>query len=758
MKVFIILFLTAIAVVQGVTIYSNNFNSGYSGCVTTGTASLVTSPRIGTSGNSVKLPLRSTVSCAVSTVGYSSISLTVNLAASSLESGTDYCVAEYSLNKGASYIPILRLIDGQDTSTWFNFNLNLPSTAENNAVFMVRYRTGGDASGDNCYGEDITVTGTSNSFPPAPPPVMQTTYDTLSGSGAVTRTLLTYTQLTSGSQISGPVDNSAFVVPATAAHPTNYFQGPLETIDQDTVGSRSVVVDLYNYLSAPERDNMPKLYFDYLSHGSHFIPVLRSYQLPSHPFWEFISGPGRVWNENSDNGYSRVSIPFTITQKNSNCVHNGAMTFLFKNAANGVDISLISKGYYQITQETCQYFKANFWGTLTISAVTATISSASTVRSNYEAEVANRLPVKDISQLAVDFPGTNYALIGSEQTTGHMTAFGVEVDGTLYRGGFQTRFGIYPFKDVLVLPSYSTYKSYGTELAALRIQQKYPGTDIFNNFISNRVPSCPTSKWSDVKISHCLDMGTGNYGLAGYESDEGSVAMTNDYFLRETQLEKLSFACNKYARKATPGTFWVYHTPDNYLAGVALRQAISVLEPATGTLDNFLTNDVFIPLKLNPLTYHNKVTYDAVSQEFMAYGNYQTLDDMAKIGRLFNSQEGKINAVQTLDYARLKRALQRDGANPGLTINIPGSSYSNRYGQAFWAVSGVYNGLYDSQMANCGGTYESYMSGFGGIAIVPLKSKLNYMFVSDDSIYSMDITMRELALHVRQPCLTTYSP
>ncbi len=737
------------------TIFSDTFDSGTSGWTLTGTATTTTSPRLGASGNSVKLPLRSTVSRVISTTGYGGISVTMNMAASSLESGIDRCVAEYSVNKGASYIPLLTLLDGQDNSVFNSVTFALPASADNNPNFAIRYRASGDAGGDYCYGETVTVTGTAASFPSPPAPVMATTYDSLAGTGNVTRTLLTYAQLTGGSQIAGPVDSAAFDLPVDAANPTNYFQGPLESLDQATIGSATSVRDDYSYLAAPERSHLPKLYFEFISHGSHMVPVARTYQQPEHPFWEFVAQPGRVWNEASDNGYSRVSMPFALTQKNANCVHNGEMTFLFKTAADGQSIASISKAYYQIVQETCLYFKANFWGTMTVSATTSTVNNAPTIRASYENEVANRLPVKDIAQLAVDFPGTNTALIGSEQTAAHRTAFGVVVDNTLYRGGFQTRYGTYGFKDVMALPSYSTSKAFMDSFGAMRIAQKYPALNFYANSIASRVPSCPSATWGDVSISNALDMATGNYGLAGYEADEGSIAMTNDYFLRETQAEKLNFACTKYARKATPGTFWNYHTPDHYLTAVAERQAISVQEPATGTLAQFLTNEIYAPLNLSPLTAGPKTTYDSVAQEWGAYGEILTLDDFAKLAKFANGDEGIINGVQVLDYARLKQALQRDSANQGLVVTVPNNNFPHRYKAGFWSID-VYGGAYPA--TNCNGPHEPYMSGYGGIGAALLKSKLNYIFASDNAEYAMDTTLNELAAHVRAPCATTYRP
>src|SRR3546814_20214925 len=81
------------------------------------------------------------------------------------------------------------------------------------------------------------------------------------------------------------------------------------------------------------------------------LPVRRDSVPGSHPHWEYVLSPGRVWDEAGDNGYSRVALPFALQQKNANCMHNGVLTFLFK------DDGSVSKVAYQIASETCLYFK-----------------------------------------------------------------------------------------------------------------------------------------------------------------------------------------------------------------------------------------------------------------------------------------------------------------------------------------------------------------------------------------------------------------
>ena len=57
-----------------------------------------------------------------------------------------------------------------------------------------------------------------------------------------------------------------------------------------------------------------------------------------------------------------------------------------------------------------------------------------------------------------------------------MTVFGVALDGTHYVGGCKTRYGVYPYCDVLDLPSYSVAKSVAGAVGLMRLEKKYAGT------------------------------------------------------------------------------------------------------------------------------------------------------------------------------------------------------------------------------------------------------------------------------------------
>src|SRR3546814_12265440 len=94
--------------------------------------------------------------------------------------------------------------------------------------------------------------------------------------------------------------------------------------------------------------------------------------------------PGRVWDEAGDNGYSRVALPFALQPKNANCMHNGVLTFLFK------DDGSVSKVAYQIASEPCLYFTADLWGMLAAGYTPAPLPDAAAMAPDQPAAMGDR--------------------------------------------------------------------------------------------------------------------------------------------------------------------------------------------------------------------------------------------------------------------------------------------------------------------------------------------------------------------------------
>ncbi len=546
-------------------------------------------------------------------------------------------------------------------------------------------------------------------------------FDPLTGNGAVSRTLLTYNTLMTGSDPGSRVDLSAYAVPANAAQPDHVFEGSIEMFGEASGGGFAEIKDTFRYTGSADttRKHLPEFNFEFVQTGTHLFPVERGTMTDSHPEWEYILESGRVWKENSDNGYSRASIPFALHQKNANCTHNGVMTFLFK--ADGSS----SRVVYQIASETCFYYKVDMWGSLAATYSPGAVSNANGLRADYQGEVNGRMPVKPIAALATDYPGSNPSQFGSSTETdpAHVSLFGFIIDGTHYTGGCQTRYGSYPYCNNLILPSYSTAKSIFAGLALMRMELKYPGFS--GNTIAPRVPNCAANgNWGDVNYGHVIDMATGNYGSALYMSDEGATH-TNGLFLVEDHASKISYSCTQYSRKVSPGTKWVYHTSDTYILGTAMNAHLKSLEGSTKDIfSDILVGELLGPIGTSPTSHVMRRTYDSVQQPFTGWGLTFLRDDVAKITNFMNVDDGKLNGTQMVNAAQLNAALQRTPSDRGLD---PLANF--KYNNGMWAHE------IKSNLGCSSDTWVPFMSGYGGITVLMLPNDTTYYMFSDNDTY-----------------------
>jgi len=716
-------------------IYFTNFNSGYAdwtATTPTGGISLVTSPVI--SGSAVHILNTGNITRTVSTVGYYGISVTSNLAASLLETN-DWCYVEY--NTGSGWFVMQQKTDGQDNSVYSSVTVNNIAGADNNANFQIRYR-GQDSTADHCYAEDITVSGTLGSAPtdtplpptstpgptPTPLPGGSVPGDPLTGSGAVTRTLLTYSDLTTGSS-TAPVDDSAFALPANAAMPDYLFEGRLELLNEATSGGFTEIRDdfLYTNNNDSPRKHLPEFSFEFVQNGSHLIPAQQGLVYTGHSNWNIIIGPGRAWKENSDNGYSRAAFPFALVQRNANCTHNGVMTFLFNSNS-------ISKVRYQVTQETCVYFKFNNWGQLNGTYTPYAVTNSATLKANHATEVGNRLPTKPISALASDFPGSgvDVSQFGSGITAQHMTFYGVIINGTNYVSGCTTRFGTYAFCENMRAPSYSTAKSAFASVALMRLGQKY-GTGVYNLLIKDYVPeySAAPGTWTTVNFNHTIDMATGNYRLAGYESDEAGSYMET-FFLAEPYADKITAAFN-FPNKKFPNQLWVYHSSDTFILARAMNNYLQTQEGSGADIFNMVNNEVYAAIKLSAGVSTIRTDNGTTGKPFGGYGLFWNRDDIAKVAKLLNNDNGMANGTQLLQSAMLQDSMQKDATDRGIdTTGTPVFKYNN----AFWAKNMTPS---EFPQYSCS-FYIPFMSGYGGITVAMAPNGATYYYFSDNEEFS----------------------
>lgn len=552
--------------------------------------------------------------------------------------------------------------------------------------------------------------------------------DPLTGNGSIDRQLLSYADLTSTApDLTSPVDDGAFRIPEQAAPPTHTFEGILRLRNTLQGGQSNAIKDDFGIarnwngpISLPEHD------FEFIQHGSHLIPSRQGLIYTGHSFFNMIVGPGRAWNESSDQGMTRATFPVTLVQRNQNCTFNGVMAFLF-------DDKNISQVRYQFTQETCGYFKINLWGQLKAEYRPQKVKNAADIVQKHADEISNRMPEKPIEDLLVDFPQAGIDLAGFTKTIDatHVTTFGVVVNGIHYNAGCPTRFGHYAYCAQIRMASYSTAKSAFAGIAMMRLGQKY-GPLFYTLPLKDYVPEVKKSSndWSNVRIYHTLDLRTGMFRST---DEEGSAAM--DAFIdSESYKDKMDAAVN-FPKSADPGVEFVYKTSDTFIGTVAMDKFYKENEGGKADIFNMVRDEVYQPIHLSAgmMTILRTDNRDS-GMPLGGLGLFWSPDDVAKMAVFLNNANGTIQGKAVLDSAKMREIFHRDRNGQIDPDN------SNHYKSGFW-VEEFTKDKYPEYGCEF---WVPYMSGYGGISIAMLPDGVNFYLFSDNYEFGWETAVWEL--------------
>ena len=689
--------LCAVAPALAAPIFIDDFQDGQAdGWGATGAGDV----RLTTYGDNISLRVTGggTAATTVSTRGFVQLSVAGSLAAMGLGKA-DACLIEASADAGASWREVVAVRDGADDGvTLTRAALALPD-AEGTPRVLIRVRAVGGKR-VACWADAVTVTGE--------PPI----------EAAGPRSALTFDTLITGPELAAPVNLAAFAPPPGAVAPTGRFTARL-TMDRSAATLairllRDETGDTPAELAA--RVTLPPFDFAFLQDGADLLPVRRGVIVGEHPAWDWVLEPGRVWREANDRGWLRAAVPFALQERNANCLHNGVLTFLFKPDGS------VSRVALEIASETCAYLKFDAWATVPARLTPAAIPEADAVIAAWRDEVAARLPVRPLAELARLRPDVNLAAfaLGAAKEGDSPTAYGLVVDGVHYASACQTRQGDYPFCDVLDLPSYSTAKSIVGGVGLMRLETLNPGSALA--LIRDHVPACARGgDWAGVTLADALDMATGVYGSTAFEADENAHA-GQVFFDVEDSAAKAAYACGHFHRGAAPGTTFVYRTADTYLLGTAMSDILR--RAGDGDLYDDLVVPLWRALRLSPTIMDTRRSYDAARQPFTGWGLTYHRDDILRIaGWLWDG--AIIDGRPMLDQGLLAAALQRDPAHPGL----PAGGAAYRYKAGFWArdISGP--------LGCSRPVWAPFMSGFGGISVVLLPGGVTYYYFGDGGVF-----------------------
>jgi hypothetical protein len=484
------------------------------------------------------------------------------------------------------------------------------------------------------------------------------------------RFLLTYEDLLKGFTPKGIINEDALRMPDNALSSPHAFQGRLELLGESQNGDVEV---LRGSLSG-DYEHLPEFDFSFIQMDDYLIPLQRGLIITEQSTYDYILEPGRIWMEESDQGYSRASLPFALVFKGQNGVLNGTLTFLFEGES-------VSKVWYQITQETTTYTRANLWGLLEGKYHPEDIPQVDQARNAFKQELAQRIPSQPIEALKKTYPKVDLSAFGSGVTPEHMAWYGVVVDGVNYLGGCQTRAGIYSYCEWMRQASYSVAKSTFPSLALMRLAQVY-GPEAANLLIKDYVPEAAESigDWDKVTFNNAIDMSTGNYDSSEFMVDDNSPKM-NEFFGSGTYAEHIFNAFN-WPNKVQPGTNWVYRTSDTFIVTRAMQNYLQSQTGGEEDIFTFVVDQIYRPLGLGPGAFTSMRTSDDnwQGQAEGGYGLWWIPDDIAKLGIFLLLENGQIDGEQVLHPEMLAATLQQDPNDRGLRIG-PNSYYNN----AFWA-------------------------------------------------------------------------
>ena len=540
--------------------------------------------------------------------------------------------------------------------------------------------------------------------------------------------MLSYDLLMGSAAVDAPIALSEFTPLSDARPASNNLSGRLTLATDSQSNDFRMIVDELNFadLDRPGMQELPPFDFDFVQDGNNLVPIQQGPISNEHNWWEFVLLPGKVWDEDSDNGLSRAAIPFALKERREDCIHNGVMSFLFD------DTGDISNAAFQISNQTCRYLQFEMRGMLRASYEPSEVAGGTEAVAAVVANRASRLTQRRIDLLAVYFPNADPAEFGSveEIAPGDMSVFGFIIDGIHYVGGCDTPHGKFPYCDELALPSYSTAKSLVGGLGLMLAERKYPGTAIAQ--IEDYVPEC-SDDWDGVTIEHALDLVTGHYDSPEPHADE-DAAIVSRFFLGEDHATKIDFACNEFPRKSDPGEHWSYQTWATYLAGTAINNRLkSINGNQADFYDDLLVDQLWKPLGLSQLARQTRRTDDEVAQPFTGFGLTFVRDDVARLAQFIGADDGRLNGKEVLDRRLFDAIKQRNPEDPGMRAELETIRYNNGF-RSFNVADDI----------GCDKpTWLVTMSGFGGINIVLMPNDTAYYYFSDGNVHRYMKAVRE---------------
>jgi len=451
--------------------------------------------------------------------------------------------------------------------------------------------------------------------------------------------------------------------------------------------------------------------------GDWLIPLERGLILsgagsagPGGSFWNVIASPGRVWQEATDAGFSRATLPFTLTDNFIGQARNGLATFVF----NAAEVSPVA---IQITQETApsdEYQRLDFHAVVPVAFDPECPAEAGAAIAAFAQERADRLPLHPWSDLPDAERSRQTAQNGFAETD--LSAVALLMDGALYLQPVATRSGPHPWPEWMRHGVFSVTKTLGLGLSMFYLAERY-GEGIFAEQITDHVPELAAHPgWQGVSFHHVLNMVTGTAG-----SDAGNDIAP---FIRARSAgEKIGAIGQLPDAAPAPGTQFRYASTNSFVLSYALQRYVQAREGSGADYWTLVEDDVLEPIGIPHLPLARSIEPAGVAGvPVMGWGSYPDVDAAAKVAQLLQD-DGAFRGRQLLSRIKVREAMRRAGVPPYETSNR-----NERYLHSVWTVR--------IDTGRC--TLEvPLMSGHGGNHVMMMPSGLSVVRFMDASDYEI---------------------
>ena len=535
--------------------------------------------------------------------------------------------------------------------------------------------------------------------------------------GTAARSGLTYAELRQpAGALAGPLDNGLFLPSADAADALDMFAATI-AIPETSMQTSPAVIEP-QVIAGLKTQLFPGLSIGFVSHNGYLLPLERDIIVApgSSSFWQIQFAPGRVWSESGDQGMSRASFPFILTSIIENETYNGIATFLYGEES-------VSELRYQIVQQTTPYFIQSSlvaWGQFEIGYEQIDVAGTSSIKDQFEIELADRWPVHEWQELARRYGDEALESMNAGVDPVMITASGIVIDGEIFVKTADTPYGPYPYPDEMRHGIWSVTKSAAGLVTMLRLAQKY-GDDIFDLKIKDYLNvTAEHDGWEDVTFAHALSMATGigtgtekidpNYISDGYITSDQEAF--DAWYLTPSNLQKQEHLFRVANHPWGPGEHARYRDRDIYVLAAALDAFHKSKEGPDADLWQMMLDEVYAPLGIHHMPKNRTIEPDgSLGVPFLAWGLYMTFDDAAKIGTLLQNA-GRHNGEQLLSATKLAEALYQTDIR-----GLP-TGESNEYGDGSYHMT-----LWHSPYQTLSGemTFIGEMHGWGGnvISLIP---------------------------------------